>query len=550
MSDEDIKVKAGGLIIPCLEKLGIKYTSGIPGSHILTIYNSLNDSKSIKHILVRHEASASVIADAYGRLSGTPMAVIVTAGPGATNTVTGVAQAYGAASPMLVITGNVPLKSGPSTFHGVDTPYFLESIFRDITKATFTVDKPENIPSVLVNGYNISISGRKGPVHISIPIDVGIAEVELPHELSCQASPEELAYSKLVIKDISKSISGKKIVLLLGAEIATSISNDLIIEIAERLNSPVIVQIEGLGYFPQGHELYAGYIEKRWDIHPSAIRVMKEADIVLALGLRPGEEEYEQVERYSEGEIIYIGYTRGMGGENIKMILVGDVIKYLEDIRSIEGDQSKWYVESIDTGSKEYQNLVDNIGMRGPSGYIHPGYASKIISNYIKDGSLVTVDIGTHETWARLTIGARLNIRYLYPGNYGSMGFGLPAAIGGYLSGYRNIITIIGDGGLLMCMEELSTIAQYNMDIKIFVFNDSSYGMIYHMQKKFFGRAVSSQLHPVDFAKISEGLGVKSLRASRPEELDEVISNAFSIDGPVLVDIYTDYKVKYVTSGQ
>ncbi len=532
-------MKVGHCVIECLEELGIKYSAGIPGSHVLSLYDGLASSR-IKHLTVKFEGSAAVIADCYGRLTGEPMLVLVTTGPGATNTVTGVAQGYGAASPMIIVSGSVRLDSGPSAFHGVDDPYFLVKIFGPITKYSKLITSPEEVYKVISRGYSIALDGRKGPVYIGVPRDIGEMNVKNKHG-KCKVKVFKHPFSKHKLKEILKIISSKKVVFVLGAEVFTALENKFVIDVAEYLNSPIISQIEGLGYIPQDSKFYGGYIEETWDIHPSAKRLLEEADYIIFVGLRPGEDEYTFVNDLSK--VIYIGYTRGLKF-NIRYEAIGDLFRYLNGLKEASTSSSPWYTKAIEEGIKELNKHTD-VETYGPTRRIHPGYVAKIISNYIPKDSLLVVDIGSHETWARIFMGAQYRVRYVYPSNYGAMGFAVPAAIGGWLAGYKDITVIIGDGGLLMCMEELATISELDVDAKIFVFNDSSYGMIAQMQKDKYGREISAYMSEIDFSKIASGMNVESIRVERDPE--DVIRDAYKHKGPILVDIVTDSKVKYIT---
>lgn len=530
-------MKLGNYVVKCLEDLNIKYSAGIPGSHILAIYDGLIESH-IKHVTTRYEGNAAVIADSYGRLTGKPMAVIVTAGPGATNTVTGVAQAYGAASPLILISGSVNLGSGPSTFHGVDDPLFLMKMFQPITKFSRIIKSQSELPQVLGKGYSISMDGRRGPVYIGIPMD--ICNLDVKNMDSCRIKLYKHPFSKIKLRRLIRILSGKRILLVLGAEVFTSIDKELIIDISRSLNSPIITQIEGLGYIPQENELFAGYIEKSWNIHPIAKYLLNAADYILFIGLRPGEQEYSKISDGSRA--LYVGYTHGTNEKSIGMYIVGDLVKYLINLRNVVGKSGKWYEDAINKGEKVLKR-ISNVDKFGPGRKLNPGYVSKIISEYIPRNSLLTVDVGTHETWARIFIGSTRKVRYLYPGNYGSMGFSIPAAIGGWLAGYKHISSIIGDGGLLMCMEELATIAENNIDVKIFVYNDSSYGMIYHLQQERFGRSVYAHLTNVDFSRVAEAMGVEGIKVDN--NVEDAIKDAYKHNGPILVDIPVDYKIRY-----
>ena len=534
-------------IVEYLSKLDIKYVTGIPGSHILPLFNAVASS-NMRFIPSRHELSSATIGDAYGRLTGKPMLVIVTAGPGATNTVTGVAQAYGAASPLILISGSVSLNSGPSAFHGVDDPYFLEKIFKPITKFSKIIKSSSQLPKQLAKAVRHSISGRKGPVYIGLPENLLSKRVDIDINRYI-VRQRNYPFSQHLLSKLVDLLHNKRIVLVLGAEVFTSIPSREIIKLATSLNSPVICQIEGLGYFPQDHQLYAGYVEEDWDIYPQAINALKNAEVVLFLGLRPGETEYKTIQRYTKAKLVYIGFTRGSYQENLNMSIIGDLQRYISNLSRKLEVGLKWYYHI----EKSVEQLIDkSLLIETVNHNINPIWLAKLIGDSIPRDSILCVDIGSHETWARILIGGVKRVRYLYPGNYGSMGFALPAAIGAYLANTdndskRDIYVIIGDGGLLMCMEELATISELTANIKIFVFNDSRYGMIYHMQKEFFGKDFASSIPNVDFSKIGEAFGIESTRITHYKDVEPIIKEVVKVKKPVLIDFIVDYKVKYIT---
>jgi len=515
---------------------------GMPGTHILPIVELLEENTRLRFINVRHEASAAAMADAYGRLTNKPGFCLVTAGPGATNSLTGIAHAYSAGSPLVHVSGTVPTKSGLGTFHGVDDPTFLEKTFAPVTKLSRTVNSVAEIPAAVHECFEKARSGRRGPVHLSLPLNIltalGKSSKRKTTKKRVQVNPD-LSRAKRIIR------ASQKPLILLGEE-ARGLRNE-IGTFAETLRAPVISTMNALGAYPQTSPMFAGYIEQFWRIHPTALDLLQEADLVVSIGTRFGTPEVRCIDLVSAPDWLFLTEEKLMRqpGTLKATHLTGDIRSNLIGItQGLDSAHSReeWArraSERTRSHSGELGSIVSrNLSVKP----IHPALAVQSLSQHLPNESIICSDSGGNEVWVREYLGVRRDCEYLYPGTFGGMGFALPAAIAASLvrPGSR-ILAVAGDGGLLMSLMELSTLAEQKSNVVMVVLNDSAYGMMWVLQQ----RKIASLLHPVNFAKVAEGFGIKAWRVNDPSELSDSYAQAFSMSGPALVDVAIDYKQRF-----
>lgn len=536
------KVTGARLFLDSLLAEGAEMAFGIPGTHILPIIELLEEYKDLKFVNVRHEASAATMADAYGRLTNKPGICLVTAGPGATNSLTGIAHAYSAASPLVHVSGTVPTKSGLGTFHGVDDPTFLEETFAPVTKLSRTVKSVAEIPAAVHDCFETACSGRKGPIHLSLPLNV-LAALNRP---SKRTVTKKRARANLNLRGAKMLMSASQRPMILLGDEARGL-RDEILAFAEKLRAPVMSTMNALGVFPQTNPFFVGYVEQFWRIHPTALNLVQEADLVVSIGARFGSPETHCVDLIATPNWLFLTEERPRSELRAAKTthLSGDIRSNLSIVTQGLPNAPRndgWARRGAEHMRSRWEELEEIVSVNSAAKPIHPALAVRNLSQYLQSPGVICSDSGSNEVWVREYVGVQQDCDYLYPGTFGGMGFALPAAIAASLvRPDTRILAVVGDGGLLMSLMELSTLAEQKSKVVIIVLNDSAYGMMWLLQQ----RKIASLLHPVDFAKIAEGFGIKSWRVDEPSELEDSYAEAFSTKGPAVVDVAIDYKYRF-----
>jgi acetolactate synthase-1/2/3 large subunit len=507
-------VSCAEALIKGLTDVGVKTIFGMPGRWVLPLYEALASS-NINHITVKHEQAAAHAADGYARVSGRIGVCLGTAGPGATNMVTGVATAFRDYSPLIVLTGQPPLKlEGREVIEEID----LVSIFKPVTKLSMFLRDGGSGYKALMEAYRVAMTPPMGPVHLSIPGDVQ----ELPStfgepiSLRVDVSPDE-GDVLMVAELISKSA---KPLLMAGEGVYWSNSINELIKVAEILNIPVVTSLKGRGVIPEDHHLSLGFTGIRGK--GEANRALEECDLIIALGCRLSD------------------LTLGSFKPNQKIICV-DVCPRPIALRlnpiCIRSD-AKTFLKS----------LLQKLPVRNAKPWVSGGKTfsesshtiQKIIwkiSKLIPENSIYVLDIGQHTIWAITTLMVKGPRSLILPGNFSTMGFALPAAMGVKIAKpNETVVALMGDGGLLSCLGELSTIKQYEIPILIIVFNNRGYGLIAQIQEYLYGRRYSVDFLPLDFVKIAESVGIRGLKVKNENDLGFIPT----IDEPLLLEVLVD----------
>jgi acetolactate synthase-1/2/3 large subunit len=484
------------------------------------------------------------MADTVGRLTGEPGVCLVTAGPGATNSLTGVATAYASASPMTHLSGATPPKDQVGSFHGVDDPFFLEEIFKPVTKMSTRIDNPSKAPEILSKSFALSKTGRKGPVHISLPQRFQQQVAKVGRYNCIKITPRRATAAQL--RRISTMLGdSKKPVICLGEE-AVHLPAKEIIFLAEKISAPVISIIEALGVFPQNHRLFAGYFDEYFE-HPISTRVIEGSDCMLIVGLRPASPCAKFLETHGSPDKAFL-YEESIPAASEDPAAIGDINLnthlLAQSVSSKEQiDRRNWLHGEKLAAHKYTTNQIAKWHKT-----IHPGYAMAALIPFLQNNCILATDVGSSEVWVRDCVTIWHRSRHLYAGQYGAMGFGLPAGIASkLLYPNRQVISIVGDGGLLMSNGELATVAQHAVDLKIIVLNDSRLGMIWQLQRqRFAGRYASVDLSRVNFARVAQGFGLKGVRVEDQNELRRAYEQILNSKGPGLLDIVIDPEAPYL----
>ena len=551
-----MKLAGNDMLIQSLVDEGVEYLFGYPGGAALHIYDSIFNQNELQHILVRHEQGATHAADGYARATGKPGVVIVTSGPGATNAITGIATAFMDSIPMVVISGQVQS-------HLIGTDAFQETdmigISRPIVKHSFTVDHQSNIPQIVKEAFHIATSGRQGPVVIDIPKDltnpVDLFDYEYPKEANIRSynppvKPEESQIERVV----DAIFNSKKPVIYAGGGTISSNASKELIELNSYINVPVTNTLMGLGVYPATDDKFMGMLGMHGTYQ--ANMAMHNADLILAIGARFDDRITNTPEKFApKAQIVHFDVDHSSVSKIIEadIAVFGQVKDSLQAINNLikdrisELDISKfedWHAQISEWRSQHglNHNLYKNNSNENP---ILPQAAVQHIYQESKGKAFVTSDVGQHQMFAAQYYHFDEPRKWINSGGLGTMGFGLPSAMGVKLA-YpdEEVICITGEGSIQMCIQELSTCSQYKLPIKIFNINNLALGMVKQWQDmNYEGRhsSISYEDSLPDFKKLVESYGHVGIKITKNSELKNGIEEAFSIkDKLVFVDIYVD----------
>lgn len=542
--------RAGAAIIEALEAEGVEHVFGLVGSHVLEIYDALADSTSIRHITCKHENTASGMADAYGRLTGKPGVVLVTAGPGATNSLTGVAQAYMAASPLIHISGAVPRNAGMESFHGVDGESFLVPIFREVTKWSVTIQQPEDIPGVFARAFAIATSGRPGPVHIEIPQDVlRLEATEIPDYEKQTVEP--VALDRATVEEIAERVrASKKPVIWAGKGVKAAFADAELVELAELLEAPVVMSGDAAGSMPDRHPLSTGQLAL-YARTPLQRQLVSEADLVIAIGERGGTGHADGIFALATAPVVGVWLGNEGEGPDPRSVAgaVADIPSGINQLVEALGDQQR----AVDAELRE-RIRIGKDGVRawvlkqareqyGGSRPMHYGIALEALLDFVDDDTICMGDIGTHNQWTRMLVESLNRNTYIPEGFWGAMGYGLPSAMTAkLLYPEKRVLTVTGDGCFLMASADFGTAVEYGINPVIVILNDRQYGMIVGMQQGMFGRKSETDLEGPDFVSFARSFGGDGMRVEAPEQMAEALERGFNSETIFVIDAICDYR--------
>jgi acetolactate synthase-1/2/3 large subunit len=532
------------ILVQALTDLGVEYVFGYPGGAVLPIYDALFRQSRIKHVLVRHEQAATHAAEGYARSTGKPGVVLVTSGPGATNAVTGITDALLDSIPMVVITGQVPTALiGTDAFQEADTV----GITRHCTKHNYLVKDPAKLGGVIHEAFHIATSGRPGPVVVDVPKDVQVATASYRAPGAIQHKtyrPRVKPETALVEAAVEMLAAAERPILYTGGGVINSGpgASQLLQELARITGAPVTSTLMGLGAFPASSDQWLGMLGMHGTYE--ANMAMHDADLMVCLGARFDDRVTGRLDAFSpRSKKIHVDIDRSSINKTVRVDLgiVGDVGRTLEDMVRIwkgrghqKNDLSAWWRQIGDWRAKQC------LGFREDGPEIMPQRAIRALYEATKQRRpIVTTEVGQHQMWAAQHFGFEKPNKWLTSGGLGTMGYGLPAAIGAQLGNPGAlVIDIAGEASIQMNIQELATATQYRLPVKIFILNNEYMGMVRQWQDLTYeGRHSESYSDALpDFVKLAEAYGWTGLRIDKPNELDDGIATMLDTPGPVLVD--------------
>jgi len=535
-------IKGARILLECLSRLGINEIFGYPGGAVIPIYDELYSFKEIKHYFARHEQGAVHEADGYARSTGKVGACLATSGPGATNLVTGIMTAHMDSIPLLVITGQVSSSLlGKDAFQESD----IVGITVPITKNNYLVQDIKDLPRILKEAYYIASTGRPGPVLVDIPRDIQLQEIPYDefnkiyeNHFSLEGYNPVYEGHKGQIKTAIKMIKdSKKPLIIAGAGILKAHAYEELKEFVEKTNIPVAMTLLGLGSFPGNHELALGMIGMHGTTY--ANYAANEADLIIAAGMRFDDRVTGNPQKFvPNAKIIHIDIDPAEIGKNklIDVPIVGDLKNVLTDLneKAPKVSHDEW-LKQIKKWKKDYSLIY----RKTKDDILIPQEILSEIDKITKGNVIVATDVGQHQMWAAQFLTFNNPYSILTSGGAGTMGFGLPAAIGAQVANpNKKVLAVVGDGGFQMSFQELMLIKEYNLPVKIFIINNSYLGMVRQWQELFHEKRYSSvdlSYNP-DFIKIGEAYGIKSIQLKNKKDLKKNLKKILESDEAVLVE--------------
>ncbi|MCR9322693.1 acetolactate synthase 3 large subunit [Vibrio alginolyticus] len=539
------------MVVQSLIEEHVEQIFGYPGGSVLDIYDALHaKTDQIKHVLVRHEQAATHMADGYARATGKPGVVLVCSGPGATNTITGIATAYMDSIPMIVISGNVPNSLiGNDAFQECD----IVGVSRPVVKHSFLVKKAEDIPETIKKAFYIATTGRPGPVVIDLPKDVMNPQIKLPYQypetLSMRSYKPTTSGHKGQIKKALKSLlEAKKPALYIGGGAVISGAHEHILELSDKLNLPVVSTLMGLGAFPGTHKNSLGMLGMHGTYE--ANMAMHEADLIFGIGVRFDDRTTNNLEKYCpNAKVMHIDIDPSSISKNVKVDLpiVGSAEKVLTTMLGLLAEQGSGNdQDAITAWWDDIQVWRDRncLSYETSPERIKPQQVIETLHKLTNGDAYVASDVGQHQMFAALYYPFNKPRRWINSGGLGTMGFGLPAGMGvKFAMPQEEVVVVTGDGSIQMNIQELSTAMQYDIPVKIINLNNRFLGMVKQWQDIIYqGRHSNSYMSSVpDFAAIAEAYGHVGIRIETPDQLEEGLQKALDMkDRLVFVDINVD----------
>ena len=545
-----MKLSGSEIIIECLKKEGVEFIFGYPGGAVLHIYDALFNAQKIKHVLARHEQGATHAADGYARACGKPGVVLVTSGPGITNCVTGLATAHMDSIPMIIISGQVSRQYvGSDAFQEADAT----GITRPVTKHNFLVDSRESIAEVFKKAFIIATTGRPGPVLIDIPKDLTDPSIkidfEYPKKVKIRSYKPVLSESEEKIKEAAKLLcSAKKPMIYSGGGIILGNAHKELNKLVKSLNYPITNTLMGLGGFPATDKQFLGMLGMHGTYE--ANMAMHDCDVLLAVGARFDDRVTGDTSKFCpSAKIIHIDIDPSSISKIIEvdLSLIGETSKILKSLNNA----IKPHISKISkTSLKKWWKKIDKWRLKNCLSYktskkiIKPQSVIETLYDITKGNAFVTSDVGQHQMWAAQYYKFDKPNRWINSGGLGTMGFGLPAAIGAQLAYPKSeVVCVTGEASIVMCIQELATCLQYRLPIKIINLNNRYMGMVRQWQEFFYeGRYAMSYMEAIpDFVQLASSFGHIGIKIEKPSDLKEKLSEAMNLkDRLVFVDVITD----------
>ena len=541
-----MKITGAQAIMKCLKEQNVDVIFGFPGGAVIDLYDEILRTEGLTHVLVRHEQAAVHAADAYARVKGEVGVALVTSGPGATNTVTGIASAYMDSIPMVVFTGQVPTALiGNDAFQEVD----IVGITRPCTKHNYLVKDPKDLVPTIREAFHIARTGRPGPVLIDLPKDVVAAKITFPEEKPIRMRTYRPTYEPhpgQIEKACQAVLNAKRPVLYIGGGVIAANANEEVTELGRKLSIPVTMTLMGLGGFPGTDPLSLGMLGMHGTYY--ANMAVAECDLLIAVGARFDDRVTGRIDAFApNAEIIHIDIDPASISKNVEVDIpivadcrqaVAAMNSWFDRAKDFDRDKTaKWHepwLEKIQGWKKKHP-----LGYQEEPGVIKPQFVVQKLHELTHGDAIITTEVGQNQMWAAQFYQFNKPRAFMTSGGLGVMGYGFPAAIGAQMAAPdRIVIDVAGDGSIQMNIQELATARQYKCPVKIAILNNNYLGMVRQWQELFYDKRYSNTTLDVapDFVALAKAYGAVGLRATKPSEVEPVIKEALATDNLVIMD--------------
>lgn len=540
------KMTGAKMFLECLRKEGVDKIFGYPGGVILHIYDELYSCDFIKHYLVRHEQAAVHAAEGYARITGKPGVVLVTSGPGACNTITGIANAYYDSYPLVVFTGQVDSKLiGNDAFQESD----IVGITRTCCKHNYLVKNISDLPRVIKEAFHIARTGKPGPVVVSLPKDVltSVRDFKYPDKVDLPGyNPTYEGHPIQCRRALKILCEAQRPVIISGGGVIHSDAWQEIREIAKQLNIPVATTLMGIGTYPQDDELSLGMLGMHgtyWANH-----AVSNCDVLFAVGTRFNDRITGCLKRFcKDAKVIHVDIDPCSISKNVSVDIpvVGDAKNVLNVmLNEYATNKYSYNIEARKAWVKQVNDWKHNVGMKAvKDGKMSPQDVIEAIYNKTKDkDTIIATEVGQHQMWTAQLYKFSKPRQLITSGGLGTMGFGFPAAMGAQIAAPEKLVfNIAGDGSIQMNIQELMTCVDYKIPVKIAVINNGYLGMVRQWQEKLFNKHYSqTPISSPDYVKLAEAYGILGIRVTKEEEIDAALDKAIAYDGPVILDFVVE----------
>ena len=547
-----MKMSGARIVLESLKREGVDVVFGLPGGAVLPVYDALYDFPGpLRHVLVRQEAAAGHAAEGYARVSGQVGVCLVTSGPAATNLVTALQDAYMDSMPIVAFTGQVPTHLiGNDAFQEADNV----GITRPCTKHNFLVKDVRDVAATIKEAFHIAATGRPGPVHVDLPKDVLMkqAEWEYPESIHLRSyNPTYEGHPGQVRKAARAIMRARRVVLYVGGGVIASDASVGLAALAEACRLPVTTTLMGLGAFPSDHALSLGMLGMHGGY--AANMAVYNADCLIAVGARFDDRVTGKIDQFApQAEIIHIDIDPSSISKSVKVHIpiVGDakrvLARLLDDVREEGAAQPP---TPLREAREQWLRQMAQWQQKHPFRYewddevIKPQYVVEEVSNLTRGEAIIVTGVGQHQMWAAQHYRFRHPRHWLTSGGLGTMGYGLPAAMGAQVARPDRLVVLIdGDGSFVMNSQELATVVENQLPLKCVIINNGGHGMVRQWQDVIYGgrfQSIDLSASP-DFVKLAEAYGAVGIRASKPNEVVPALEKAFAVPGPVVVDVMVD----------
>lgn len=534
------------IFLECLKKEGIKEIFGYPGGVIIPIYEALYHDTDIKHYLVRHEQAAIHAAEGYARVTGKCGIALVTSGPGATNAITGIANAYYDGYPIIVFTGQVGLDQiGNDAFQEAD----IVGITRSCCKHNYLVNDVSQLPRVIKEAFHIATTGKPGPVVIDLPKDILVAKSKFDYPTTIKLpgyNPTYQGHSRQIIKALELLCEAERPMIISGGGVVAAEASKELTELAERLNIPVANTLMGMGTYPASHEKSLGMLGMHGNFW--ANHAVSNCDVLFAIGTRFNDRITGCLKRFAkDAQVIHIDIDPCSISKNVHVDIpiVGDAKNVLNAMLKELGNNK--YETNHDIKQVWFEQIAEWKKKRAlpacNSDKLSPLTVIQKLYEYTKDkDTIICTEVGQHQMWTAQLYKFEKPRRFVSSGGLGTMGFGYPAAMGAAVAmPDKTVFNIAGDGSIQMNIQELATCVEYNIPVIVAIINNGYLGMVRQWQEKLFNKHYSqTKISGPDFVKVAEAYGAVGIRVTKEEEIIPALEKAVEAKCPVFIDFVVE----------